>query len=325
MPITGLFSLALLFCSKTVESAELPLEQISNVSFWNTLAPDLHVYDAAFSNSVNFVNIDSDVANYLRNLITIEGYIQLDPLDFSPVSLEKMVEVVDKLHTLGLPLPFAYMYDEFWLVFIMMNNIIKEMVGGKYYRLPDFWSWRVDPKSEDRGWGLHRDKGFPVVGADGLPDSLTVWIPLTDATTLNGCMYMLPADRDPTYGIYNNPNLTAVSNLPMSALVGEFRALPALAGSVLMWNQQVWHYGSHASKRATAPRYSLAVEFQSDGIPPLNTPLFDPLSLPSFKDRLTLIAKQILQYQHMYALSPETSEFANNILRADGSVASPTP
>jgi hypothetical protein len=46
------------------------------------------------------------------------------------------------------------------------------------------------------------------------------------------------------------------------------------------------------------------MEFQKASAPAFNEPLREP-SLPSFQERLRLIRKQILQYQHMYPVSPQ--------------------
>lgn len=285
------------------------------VSFWKDIAPDMHIYDSSFSNTLAFHFTDQAMNKYLRDLIRTEGYAQLDPVAFSPMSVTSMADTVEKIHVMGIPLPFVYVYDEFWLIFVAMHHIIEPILGPGYFRLPDFWAWRVDAAEEQKGWSFHRDKRIRTIGMDGLPKALTVWIPLTDATTLNGCIYMLPADRDP---VYNQSSIESqeilAENLPILQVLQDFRALPAKAGSVLLWNQQVYHYGSRASKRSPRPRISLAVEFQSQDIKPLNSPLYYPLNLPTFKDRLQLIAKQIIQYKHMYPFDNVTYQFAEKIL-----------
>ena len=52
-----------------------------------------------------------------------------------------------------------------------------------------------------------------------------------------------------------------------------------------------------------------------DTVPEYNTPLTHPLLLLNFEDRLVLVAKQILQYKHMYPLSPGIAALANDLLR----------
>ena len=48
---------------------------------------------------------------------------------------------------------------------------------------------------------------------------------------------------------------------------------------------------------------------------PFNQPLMAPDKVPNLAFRLRLVAKQILQYQHMYALAPEIREIAEGILQ----------
>ena len=142
---------------------------------------------------------------------------------------------------------------------------------------------------------------------DGAPLSLTMWIPLSEANPLNGCMYIIPADRDPCYN-------TAEEHTPPRAEPYDIRALPAKPGEFLCWNQAVMHWGAHSSKRAPKARMSMALEFQRGDIPAFNNPLLDPNTEIPFARRLKLVAKQILQYKHMYALSPEMQKMAQKIL-----------
>jgi ectoine hydroxylase-related dioxygenase (phytanoyl-CoA dioxygenase family) len=217
-----------------------------------------------------------------------------------------MANLVGSLIEKNIPAPFAFMYDEFWLLFTKLNKITESTLGQGFFRLPDFWVWSIDPQKNQSGWKPHRDKGYLSLNEDGSPKSLTYWVPLTASTTLNGCMYILPADRDPTYGKDNDSEWKI--NLP------DIRALPANAGSVFCWNQAVLHWGSHASSRGHAPRVSIAFEFQDRDTPPMNSPLMDPYSIPNFEYRLKLICKQILQYRHMYPLDSEIEQIALKIL-----------
>jgi hypothetical protein len=167
-------------------------------TFWRSFGPDLHIYDAELSQQQFY--FDSSVVNAtsVYNLVMAEGYAQLDPLKWN-LPLESMLQMIEQLHTRGLPITFCYLYDEFWYLFMRLHLTIEHILGVNYQRLPDFWAWRVDPGKEERGWAVHRDKNFETLFVDGAPKTVSVWIPLTDATTSNGCMYVLPADRDPTY------------------------------------------------------------------------------------------------------------------------------
>lgn len=287
-------------------SAEISkADQWSSQSFWREFAPSLRIADSAFLSATQPFSIDEGSSQALQNLMRKEGYFQLPPVDWS-LPFDEMVALVGRLDQVGIPVPFAFLYDEFWVLYLKLHRVIEPILGPGYLRLPDFWVWFVDPRRDQRGWRPHRDKTSGSLRPDGSPLSLTVWLPLSDATTLNGCMYIVPADRDPTYNTPEQGNWTMDYQ--------DIRALPAKAGSILMWNQAVLHWGSHGVARETNPRISAAFEFQAGDAPPFNEPLMDPLTIPGFGKRLWLVAKQILQYQHMYPLEPSIGEAAEELL-----------
>jgi hypothetical protein len=123
-------------------------------------------------------------------------------------------------------------------------------------------------------------------------------------------MYVLPANRDPTYTTHED--LREQKYWPH--ILPSIRALPGKAGSILIWNQAIWHWGSKTSSRVTEPRISVSIEFQSRKSEPLNRPLCNPLQFPTFEERISLIAKQILQYQHMYPLDIQIKNLATEII-----------
>jgi len=53
----------------------------------------------------------------------------------------------------------------------------------------------------------------------------------------------------------------------------------------------------------TTSHYGLHSDAYGDTVPVYNSPLTHPLLLHKFQDRLKLVAKQLLQYKHMYPLS----------------------
>lgn len=280
------------------------VEKLSTLEYWRDFARQLHIEDRNYIESNELFAVSMPLKHELCALINEEGYVQINPPDWG-LSLIKMVEVVNSIKNRGLPTTFAFVYDEFWMAFLKLNNIIESILGPGFYRLPDFWLWHIDPKSNESGWGPHRDKGAKSLFKDGNPKSITIWIPLTDSNALNGCMYIVPADRDPTYGTVSENN--------WEFKLQDIRALNSTAGSIFLWNQAVLHWGAHSSKRASSPRVSMAMEFQCKEVEAMNLPLMAPNSLPSFEQRLMLIAKQILQYRHMYPLNSELELWANTI------------
>jgi hypothetical protein len=287
---------------------------VAQLTFWSALAPRLHVNDHSYLLGQGVMQIDDAAMQALRELMRTEGYFQLPPQEWG-LPINEMADLVRALDERGLPLPFAFMYDEFWCLYLRLHRILEGLLGPGYLRLPDFWTWLVDPRRGQSGWSPHRDKGHWSLFADRSPKAVTVWIPLTEATTLNGCMYLVPADRDPTYG---TPEDNQWKHKP-----SDIRALPAPAGSVFCWSQAVLHWGSRSSPRAADVRISVAFEFQSAAVEPFNQPLTSPMSVPDLQFRLQLIGKQILQYKHMYPLSPEVEAFATRLCGAGVSDSNP--
>jgi hypothetical protein len=281
-------------------------ELISKKEFWRSSFPKLHIEDVGFINeNLNF-QVTQEITNTLKEKIKKEGYFQIDPPNWETTNISQMAETVSELVKLGFPTPMAFLFDEFWVVFQKLNNIAVSILGEGYLRLPDFWAWHLDPQKNQSGWGPHRDKNFKALYPDGMPKALTFWISLSISTPLNGCMYIVPANKDRSYGTENDTKW----DFDLQSI----RALPAEAGSIFCWNQAVLHWGSQCSDSEKTPRVAVAMEFQSGDIEPYNQPLMDPTSIPNFEFRLRLITKQILQYQHMYPLSDTLKEFAEKIL-----------
>ncbi len=283
--------------------AELGVDSLLHPPTWVTLNPMLHVGSAV--SALEGVGIDADGAAVLEELLLREGYFHLPPLAWQ-LPLDDMARAIVRLTEAGFVAPFCFMYDEFWLMFIKLNGLLRQLLGEDYWMLPNFWAWYIDPRAGQSGWRPHRDGGHVSLLADRRPKSLSVWLPLTDATPLNGCMYVLPAHLDPTYGTPRDGQ--------WSIQLQDVRALPGAAGSLFVWTQALLHWGSRSSPLASGPRISMSVEFQRGDIPPMSQPLISPLSLPSPGERLKLICRQVLQYQNMQPSSGELVRFANEVV-----------
>src|SRR5262249_5447257 len=161
---------------------------------------------------------------------------------------------------------------EYWLLYHKLKHVLAHLLGADFKVRPDFWAWYLNPSKSESGWPPHRDGDPDGLLPDGRSKSLTIWIPLTDSTPLNGCMYVVPRDRDPTYNTFQRDEWRHE--------LADVRALPAAAGSVLGWNTEVLHWGSHSAPRARQPRISVALEFQRADVPPFNQPLMQNGTIP---------------------------------------------
>jgi hypothetical protein len=273
-------------------------------AFWRDLVPDLAI-EGVTGTRVPGGWTPPDMPERLAK-IRKEGYFHFDPIGW-PFPIEQLAAGVTKLARAGVPPVFCYLYDGFWDVFAHIGPMLAAVLGDGYRVIPNLWAWHIDPGLSESGWAPHRDLGRWSLLPDGSPKSLSLWIPLTDATPMNGCMYLVPADRDPTY---NTPH-----ELDVQINLQEIRALPAKAGSVLGWNQALLHWGAHAADGGAAPRISISFEFQRGDVQAINVPLLDPLEIPDFTTRLRIISKGLLHYCEKQDLPAEAVVFALSVVR----------
>jgi hypothetical protein len=263
---------------------------------WLSLAPGLHIEDRSFCENVAYLELLPELTSRFKH----DGYLQ-GTADWG-LDVKLMADTVRSLSAANVSPLFAYLYDEFWYPFLKLHLLHGALLGGSYCLLPDFWILNVDPKKGEAGWRPHRDKGRRSLFDDGSPKSLTTWIPLSVATPLNGCLYVVPAQHDPTYATADESE--------MKFEYQSIRALPADPGDFVIWNQAVFHWGGRTSPDAAESRVSMAFQFQRADVPPFNSPLIEPLRVPPFETRVKLIARQLYRYRHMYELDPRLAQVA---------------
>ena len=112
-----------------------------------------------------------------------------------------------------------------------------------------------------------------------------MWLPLTDATLDNSCLYCLPAQHDPGHSAEAGAHEHVFSD---GQAVRAIRSLPCAAGSVVAMSHCLLHWGSLPAQGA-APRYALSLGTYSDGF---GRPFLgrEHLPLPEHRLRLALAA-----------------------------------
>jgi len=278
--------------SDTPSHVDRIADAVCSSEYWLSQIPGMSIEQ---SRGKPVIAIGEELAAQFQENVHREGYFQCEGA-LTPDIIAPLRECVLRLQSIGCPLAFAFVFDEFWELAARLEPLLSRLLGPAVRQLPDFWVWCIDPAREQAGWPPHRDKGAISINSDGSPKSLTIWIPLTDATPLNGCMYVVPSLWDKRTGEDKSADQLLPANMQ------DVRAIPAPAGSILGWNQALLHWGGRASQRAAEPRISVALEFQRGDVKPFNLPLLDPRIAPPFQTRLGLIGKQILQYRHMYGL-----------------------
>ena len=271
-----------------------------SADYWRSLAPSLHIESSSVADGWTAAARSSERELEFATQVASEGWSSVPAL-LGAEERRWILDAITSLRANRWPPIFAFVFDELWQIPARMGGLMTQILGEGFLMLPDFWAWYLDPATTDAGWRPHRDKGFNTLDEAGRPTSVTVWVALTEATAANGCIYLLPANRDPLYG------KDFINNAVYEPQ--EIRAVPAAAGTALCWSQALLHWGGRCDADAP-PRVSFACEFQRGDVFPYNVPLLDPHEPPPLETRLTLISKQLLQYDHMYPLTEELAELA---------------
>ncbi len=291
---------------KEIENQGLLIDKFSNKNFWESFSPDLEIEKKKLDYKINFST--KEKKENINNVI-YQGYTHIKNPGLK-ISLDPLKRTINALAELNLPPVFIFAYDELWCLQYQINNFMKKLLNEDYYQLPDFWAWNVRPGQA--GWTPHRDKSGGTLYENNKPKSITVWIPLTKAVPDNSCMYILPANHDKFYNLEKPFSL----DYGFPGNLTDIRALPAEPKDVLIWTQHVLHWGSNSNaKHIFEPRISVAYEFQRSDVSPYNNPLINPREIPSFEKRMWLIAKQILQYTHMYGFKDDLVNLANLLIK----------
>ncbi len=262
--------------------------------YWRELCPQVPFDSSQVVVETSPVNhqLVKDCASQLSS----RGYFKAGPLipESTIASMRQCVETVRKA---GWPPVFAFLYDSFWAVTRVpfMVEFLDAVLGAEFNIIMSrSWCYYIPPARGAGGWTPHAD------AYSSPAHRLTLWIPLTDATLDNGCMYVVP--KDFAYGSRapKKERLRAdtVSSDYWLELLHSCRALPAAAGSVLGWDPQTIHWGSKCHQ-PSAPRISIGCEFVSKGVVPrphVRDELFpgQPAGLlPTFSQRLRHVALSI--------------------------------
>lgn len=240
-----------------------------------------------------------------------EGYFSTRAV-IAPAACDVLRGVLQAVLAAGWPVVFAFAVEEVWAASQSpsLARVLSGALGPGYRQRHQIFAHWVSPVAGAAGWVPH---------VDGAGTSrVSVWLPLSQATPENGCMVVVPKSRMPSelcgMGFHRRESFTYAET---SRLLHASRALPASPGSLLGWDHDVVHWGSHCDGGG-APRVSLAVEYEAlsagDEAEP---PLFDPLVTPPFADRIRAVARAVLGYGRFVPVLKRYRDLAQRLLGAE--------
>lgn len=269
------------------EDTEGRIKKAFDVERWRRLAPFASIGGDGDTGSTHIA--DADAEREKRRLDS-EGYFRL-PQVFDSAHIARMRRIVEAVRGDGWPVAFAFVFDEFWSIARspQVAAFLESAVGEGYLQNTVVWAHWVAGERRVAGWSPHDDYREGAF--------LSAWIPLSEATVENGCMFLLPAgvSREISDAIDTD---TPLSPRVVRAALQDVIALPAAAGATIGWLGNILHWGG-ANAGGAEPRLSMALEFRARGASTskFESPLIDPRApLPSFRLRLFAITKALREY-----------------------------
>jgi hypothetical protein len=270
----------------------IPRNLIENVDYWRNLNRASRVTEFPWPGQCEEISFsDSEFESCKKSLVE-EGYFQTRPCIPEPV-LDRLIECIKAVRADRHAPVYALLYDDYFEVLASLGGLLRELLGIGFLIVPDEPDvYLIRTGNDEGGAAPHRDtlRSHDMYNEDGMPAVINLWIPITDATSLNSCMHVIPAHADVDYQTPQSDQ-----DLPETLdtrLLQSVRALPAKAGSVIGWSTELIHWGGYSSVLAEYPRLSFAMYFQR-----ADARLFHRSAMPvpfrlSFDYRLYLIEKE---------------------------------
>lgn len=215
-------------------------DSVFDVEFWKDLCPKLSI-GTPLDDYV--IPLNDDQQQDCADRILEEGYIHLHQPGMKG-DLSSLADAFDTIvEKTGLPAVFSFVYDAPWDLMKQTQSLLPPILHNKYVSQPDVWAWRVTQGQS--GWRPHRDMPGGIFPDTLKAKQLVVWIPITKAYPLNGCMYVVPKKYDNKYAVLGEDKFTG--RFP------DVRALPAEAGDILSWTPRLFHWGSRAADKHDKP------------------------------------------------------------------------
>ena len=269
----------------------------------------------------------SGEAEYQEELAE-RGFLSLGGLLPKEIA-ERAREIILRLDGAGWPPIFAFMYDQPWQLVNGAWAYAEQILGGPCVLEPSLAAFHLNYRKDrakehymGTNFGLpHRDYTYSAsTFRDGSPKILSVWIPLNEVTTSNGCMYVVPREFDGNFdkdGSYEHLQVQTEGGLkgqqflhfPLNGIM----PLPGKAGSLVCWFGNTIHWGSSChSTMADDPRSSIALVFRrKDSVQDFDQPCLEreamvrAITTRDVRKRIDFIKNALGYFEHWYKV-PES-------------------
>ena len=324
------------------------LDDLGDEALWQKICPFLTCSVEPFSSRGGGSTIRPALAASAAGQLQTRGYFSIDAAHFDFVERQThlvalLARGVMELMRHGFPPLFVLLYDEAWELTRIVEQFIPGTCGG-HSHVGDFFVFAVLNAEEQQAMGVdayiatyrpsgpHRDR--PTAGPASfdakVPAYVSIWLALSDATTNNSCLYVVPLAQDAGYYLAGDGDQNGNVPLRIDACIAQ----PLKQGGMLCFSHRLLHWGSaleqwaleeedrEKAPNASLPRIAFTTAFSKNSF---EAPYFcherfpldgtTPLAL-----RLGLVAGQSIQYEHLNKLTKHQLALTRRIFHAQKSV-----
>jgi hypothetical protein len=281
------------------------LDRVRDAQYWQSLSPSIQIGKLS---SIDAVAVDPAVQLRYHRFFNEEKYFETPAL-IAPSALAHLNAAIDAVTAAGWPAEFALVDDAFWLCARVpaIRALVEARLGQGYRQIPHVWLHVVRKVDGAGGWPPHFD-GFRQ-------NRISVWLALTDATTTNGCMFVVPPKSMPES--FRTLKIETLPTMDVMRAMHATRAMPVGAGASLGWDFDVFHWGGRAVQPGLERR-ALSMEFLGAGESPEEdeVPILDvDAPLPSLDLRLKVIAIGLDTYSKREPLAARFRSLTDDLLK----------
>jgi len=297
---------------------------LQDLEYWQQFSDKLHL-TSINSEKVAPISMDETHLQECKDCLSSNGWFKAQPTGWT-VEHQHVVDTIVNLVAAGWPAVFIYMFDEPWMLLEQAWDVYAGVLDAEVILEPTVYTWYLKPelqarKSTSQNFGMpHRDYRYTEsCWEDGTAKLLTVWMPMTKAHTVNGCLYVLPKEYDRHYdkdGAYEHMRGATKAETDPFKLELRFPAqgakpLECQPGDCLGWMGNLIHWGSRCSPHAPHVRANLGCTFRRSDAEDFECGL-GPISRErlrkglSIQERLMHISRSLLLYSCHFELPKST-------------------
>jgi hypothetical protein len=260
--------------------------------------------------------------------ISEQGVIDLQAVDvwgthgYPKELFTKLSHALTRLTLYNLPISLIGCSKEAQLLMRLMGGYVKAAINKPgYENTGDYAMFHIN--TDAKGWIAHRDRDElkNALEPDGLPNYITAWMPITDATPKSSCLYFIPRMYDSTYDNSNGADEYMNKIFSTNESYQNILSLPMTTGGLLCFTSRTIHWGSKplppikGSKVKYAPRQAISIAVANRKFEKVALAREGAVEFPTFLESVLLAISQALRYNHQSPLSKEHQNCFKKILK----------